>query len=91
MFPEQRPRRTRRTPGLRALVRETHVAPAQLVLPLFVVPGAGERQPIDALPGVDRLSPDLAAERAAEAAAAGVGGVLLFGLPERKDAEGSSA
>ena len=91
MFPEQRPRRTRRTPGLRALVRETHLAPAQLILPLFVVPGSGQRQPIDALPGVDRLSPDLAAERAAEAAAAGVGGVLLFGLPERKDAEGSSA
>ena len=91
MFPEARPRRTRRTPALRALVRETRLDPAQLVLPLFVVPGAGQRQPIDALPGVDRLSADLAAELAAEAAAAGVGGVLLFGLPERKDAEGSSA
>lgn len=91
MFPDERPRRTRRTPALRALVRETHLPPAQLVLPMFVVTGADRREPIDALPGVERLSPDLAAARAAEAAQAGVGGVLLFGLPDRKDAEGSSA
>ena len=91
MFPESRPRRTRRTAGLRALVRETALAPSQLILPMFVVTGAGRREPIDALPGVARLSADLAAERAAEAAAAGVAGVLLFGLPDTKDAEGSSA
>ncbi len=91
MFPDSRPRRTRRTPALRALVRETHLQPSQLILPLFVLPGEGRREAIGALPGVDRLSADLAAERAAEAAAAGVGGVILFGLPEDKDPEGSSA
>ena len=91
MFPESRPRRIRRTPALRALVRETHLDPAQLILPLFVLPGTGRREPVASLPGVDRLSADLAAEVAAEAAAHGVGGVLLFGLPDAKDAEGSSS
>ena len=91
MFPDSRPRRIRRTPALRALVRETALAPSQLVLPMFVLPGSGRREAIDALPGVDRVSADLAAETAARAAAAGVSGVLLFGLPDRKDAEGSSA
>ena len=76
---------------LRALVRETHLVPSQLILPIFVLPGAGRREPIGALPGVDRLSPDLAAELAAQAAAVGVAGVLLFGLPEEKDAVGTSA
>jgi porphobilinogen synthase len=91
VFPESRPRRIRRTPALRALVRETHLDPAQLILPLFVLPGTGRREPVASLPGVDRLSADLAAEAAAEAAAHGVGGVLLFGLPDAKDAEGSSS
>ncbi|MFM7552305.1 MAG: porphobilinogen synthase [Actinomycetota bacterium] len=91
MFPESRPRRLRRTPALRALVRETHLDPAQLILPLFVLPGAGRREPVASLPGVDRLSADLAAEAAAEAAAHGVGGVLLFGLPTEKDAEATSS
>ncbi len=72
-------------------MRETHLTPAQLVLPMFILPGEGRREPIGALPGVDRLSADLAAERAAEAASLGVGGVLLFGLPEDKDPEGSPA
>ena len=76
---------------LRALVRETHLVPSQLILPIFVLPGAGRREPIGALPGVDRLSPDLAAELAAQAAAVGVAGVLLFGLPDEKDAVGTSA
>ena len=91
MFPDSRPRRIRRTPALRALVRETSVLPSQLLLPIFILPGAGRREPIAALPGVDRLSPDLAAELAVEAAAVGVAGVLLFGLPEEKDAVGTSA
>ncbi|MGI9186255.1 MAG: porphobilinogen synthase, partial [Gaiellales bacterium] len=91
MFPDSRPRRIRRTPMLRALVRETSLVPSQLILPIFVLPGAGRREPIGALPGVDRLSPDLAAELAAQAAAVGVAGVLLFGLPEEKDAVGTSA
>ena len=76
---------------LRALVRETHLVPSQLILPIFVLPGAGRREPIGALPGVDRLSPDLAADLAAQAAAVGVAGVLLFGLPDEKDAVGTSA
>jgi large subunit ribosomal protein L6 len=91
MFPDSRPRRIRRTPALRALVRETTVLPSQLLLPIFILPGTGRREPIAALPGVDRLSPDLAAELAVEAAAVGVAGVLLFGLPEEKDAVGTSA
>ena len=76
---------------LRALVRETQLVPSQLILPIFVLPGTGRREPIGALPGVDRLSPDLAAQLAAQAAAVGVAGVLLFGLPEEMDAVGTSA
>lgn len=91
VYPASRPRRLRRTPALRALVRETSLDPAQLLLPLFVLPGEGRREGIGTLPGVERLSADLAAAVAAEAQALGVGGVLLFGLPEHKDAQGSSA
>lgn len=91
MFPTTRPRRLRRTPALRALVRETNLVPEQLVLPLFVIEGSDRREPIGALPGVDRVTADLAAEIAAEARTAGVGGVLLFGLPAAKDAVGTSA
>ncbi len=90
-FPVTRPRRLRRREGLRRLVRETHLEPAQLVLPLFVVPGTGVRRPLAALPGVAHLSPDEAAAEAQRAAEAGVGGVLLFGLPASKDVEGSGA
>jgi porphobilinogen synthase len=72
-------------------VRETLLVPSQLILPIFVLPGAGRREPVGALPGVDRVSPDLAAELAAQAAAVGVAGVLLFGLPDEKDAVGTSA
>jgi porphobilinogen synthase len=86
-----RPRRLRRTPALRALVRETRLHPAMLVAPLFVRPGAGVREPIASMPGVARLSPDVAAEEAARLAELGVGGVILFGLPEAKDALGTGA
>lgn len=86
-----RPRRLRRTPALRALVRETRLHPAMLVAPLFVRPGAAVREPIASMPGVDRLSPDVVAEEAARLAALGVGGVILFGLPETKDPDGSEA
>jgi porphobilinogen synthase len=72
-------------------VRETTLDPAQLLLPLFVLPGEGRREAISTLPGVERLSADLAADLAVEARSLGVGGVLLFGLPAAKDAEGSSA
>jgi porphobilinogen synthase len=86
-----RPRRLRRTPALRALVRETRLHPAMLVAPLFVRPGVDMREPIASMPGQARLSPDLAAEEAARLAELGVGGVILFGLPESKDADGSGA
>jgi len=91
MAPNARPRRLRRTQGLRDLVRETRLEPANLILPMFVVPGAGRREPVATFPGVAHLSPDVATAEAERAAAAGVGGVLLFGLPETKDAQGSSA
>jgi porphobilinogen synthase len=86
-----RPRRLRRTPALRALVRETRLHPSMLVAPLFVQPGLGRRDGIGSMPGHARLSPDLAAEEAARLSELGVGGVILFGLPESKDAFGSEA
>jgi len=86
-----RTRRLRATPALRALVRETRLTPAQLVAPLFVVPGAGRREPIGALPGQARLSPDAIVELAAELAGLGVGGVLLFGVPDAKEPVGIGA
>lgn len=90
-FPATRMRRLRATPALRGLVRETTLSPAQLIQPLFVVAGQKQRQPVAAMPGVERLSVDLAVEEARELAALGVAGVLLFGIPETKDELGSSA
>jgi porphobilinogen synthase len=87
----ERPRRLRRTAALRALVRETRLASRQLIAPLFVVSGEGRREPIGSLPGHDRLSADLAVERARRYADAGVGGILLFGIPDEKDETGSGA
>jgi porphobilinogen synthase len=84
-------RRLRRTPALRALVRETRLDPRMFVAPLFVQPGSGRREPIASMPGQVRLSPDLAAEEAARLAGLGIGGVILFGLPEAKDPLGSGA
>ncbi len=76
---------------MRDLVRETRLQPESLILPMFVVPGEGRREPVATFPGVAHLSADLATAEAERAAAAGVGGVMLFGLPASKDAEGSSA
>jgi len=84
-------RRLRRTPALRALVRETRLHPSMLVAPLFVQPGVNRRDPIGSMPGQSRLSADLAADEAVRLAALGVGGVILFGLPETKDPLGSEA
>jgi len=84
-------RRLRRTPALRALVRETRLHPSMLVAPLFVRPGSGVREPVSAMPGVERVSTDVAADEAVRLAELGVGGVILFGLPETKDARGSAA
>ena len=76
---------------MRALVRETRLHPKMLIAPLFVRPGIGVQEPIDSMPGVARLSPDVAADQAARLAVLGVGGVILFGLPEHKDALGTDA
>jgi porphobilinogen synthase len=89
--PEIRPRRLRRTPSLRRLVAETSVRPAQLVLPMFVREDATEPIPITSMPGVVQHTRDSLRKAAAEAAAAGLGGVMLFGIPTAKDAEGSGA
>jgi porphobilinogen synthase len=86
-----RPRRLRRTTALRALVQETRLHSAMLVAPLFVRPGSGVREPIASMPGVARLSPDVAAHEASRVAGLGVGGVILFGLPEEKDPLGMEA
>jgi porphobilinogen synthase len=90
-FPEVRPRRLRRTPALRRLVAETDVAAHQLVLPLFVREGATEPTPIGSMPGVVQHTRDTLKKAASEAVAAGLGGVMLFGIPEEKDALGSGA
>lgn len=90
-FPAARPRRLRAGEAIRRMVRETRLSPDMFVLPLFVVDGQGVRQPIDALPGHARLSPDLAATAARSAWTAGVPAVLLFGVTDRKDESASGA
>ena len=90
-FPSYRPRRMRRTESLRRLVRETQLAPAQLILPLFVRSGRGIRQAVGSMPGVCQTSVDEMLRDAREAERLGIGGVLLFGIPDVKDATGSSA
>ncbi len=84
-------RRLRRTEPLRALVRETAVTPGDLIYPLFLCPGEGIRRPVSSMPGVFNLSIDEAVREAEEAARLGLGGLLLFGLPESKDEQGSGA
>jgi len=90
-FPVHRPRRLRRTATLRASVAETRLSPDQLVAPLFVCGGEGRREAISSMPGHARLSVDYAVKEAAALAAIGVRSVLLFGLPDFKDVEGSGA
>jgi porphobilinogen synthase len=90
-FPACRPRRLRQSEALRRLVRETRLDAAQLVLPLFVRRGRKLRRPIQAMPGVCQLSPDELLRDAARAFAAGVPAVLLFGIPDHKDARASGA
>jgi porphobilinogen synthase len=88
-FPDVRPRRLRRTPALRRLVEETRVAPAQLILPMFVKEGLTAPRPITSMPGVVQHSRDSLRKAVAEAVQAGVGGVMLFGVPETRDETGS--
>jgi porphobilinogen synthase len=89
--PVTRPRRLRTTQGLRSLVAETQLAQGQLVLPMFVREGASEPRPISSMPGVVQHTRDTLRKAATEAVAAGVGGIMLFGVPEHHDATGSGA
>ena len=90
-FPLIRMRRLRRTEALRSLVRETRLEPGQLIYPLFLCPGEGIRREISSMPGVFNLSIDEAVKEAEEAAQLGLGGLLLFGLPETKDEDATGA
>ena len=90
-YPEYRPRRLRRTEALRRMVRETRLSADDFVYPLFVVPGSGVQKPIGSMPGQFNLSVDKATELAGQAYDLGVPAVLLFGIPEHKDAVGSEA
>jgi porphobilinogen synthase len=90
-FPETRLRRLRATRALRGLVRETRLEAADFVYPMFVAHGIDRREPIDAMPGIDRLSIAHAVEEAGSAASLGIPAVLLFGIPATKDEEGSGA
>ena len=90
-FPEIRMRRLRRNESLRALVRETTLNPGDLIYPLFICPGEGVRNPVSSMPGVFNLSVDEAVREAEEAAGLGIGGLLLFGLPDTKDEQATGA
>src|ERR1700712_3483243 len=90
-FPHYRPRRLRQSPVLRRMVTETRLSVDQLVLPLFARAGRKLRRPIDAMPGVFQLSPDEIIREATQAHTLGVPAVLLFGIPDAKDAKASGA
>ena len=90
-FPADRPRRLRRTGTLRALVRETELRPHHFMLPLFAVSGKGIRRPIASMPGCAQLSVDLIVEEARSAWKSGIRSLILFGIPDQKDAEGTAA
>jgi porphobilinogen synthase len=90
-FPSTRLRRLRRTETLRGLVRETELSPAHLIQPAFVVAGEGIREEVESMPGIERFSISGLVEEAGEIATAGVGAILLFGVPAAKDESGSGA
>ncbi|MBV9716952.1 MAG: porphobilinogen synthase [Solirubrobacterales bacterium] len=90
-FPQTRLRRLRATGALRGLVRETRLDAGDFIYPMFIAHGSDRREPIDAMPGIDRLSIAHAVDEAGEAGALGIPAVLLFGLPAAKDEEGSGA
>src|SRR5437867_11050953 len=90
-FPAYRPRRLRRSEALRRLVRETRVAAAKLVQPLYVGPGRGDEKPVASMPGIAQRSVDRTAEECRRLRDLGVPAVIPFGVPERKDARGSGA
>ncbi len=88
-FPTQRPRRLRRSEGLRVLVRETRLGISGMIYPMFVCPGTNVRKEVSSMPGVYQQSADQIVEECREVEALGVPGVILFGLPESKDARGT--
>jgi porphobilinogen synthase len=90
-FPATRMRRLRRTEALRGLVRETNLSPADLIQPLFVVAGEGVREEVPSMPGIERFSISELVAEGTEIASAGIGAVLLFGIPAAKDESGSGA
>src|SRR5436190_15377935 len=90
-YPLHRMRRLRRTEAMRSLVRETRLSPDSLIYPLFVCPGEGVRKEVGSMPGVFNLSVDEAVKEAQEAKSLGLGGIILFGLPEQKDEVASGA
>ena len=91
VFPEYRPRRMRLNENLRSMIRETRLAPEQMIFPLFIMPGKGKREEIPSMPGIFRISVDQLEKEAKECMAAGIQSVILFGLPEEKDSMGSGA
>nr|WP_221471224.1 porphobilinogen synthase [Amycolatopsis umgeniensis] len=91
VFPEHRPRRLRTTPAMRRLVGETTLRPRQLILPMFVAEGIDAPRPIASMPGVVQHTRDTLRKAAVDAVNAGVGGLMLFGIPKTRDAEGSGA
>ena len=90
-FPNIRLRRLREHPGIRGLVQETRLSIGDFIYPMFVVNGTGVRTPIEPMPGIDQMSVDVAVEEAQKAYEAGVKSVLLFGIPDEKDAAGSKS
>ena len=90
-YPDYRLRRMRRTENFRRMIRETRLAPDDFIYPLFIVPGSGVAKPIGSLPGQFNYSIDKAVDAAAAAADLGIPGVILFGVPEKKDSVGSEA
>ena len=90
-FPTHRPRRLRSSESIRRVVRETRLEPANFILPLFICPGEGVRRPIGSMPPQCQLSVDTAVEECREVRDLGIGGVILFGVPESKDEEASGA
>jgi len=90
-FPEYRPRRLRKTPVLRDMIRETELTAADFIYPMFVVPGSGVRKEIGAMPGIHQLSKDELVKEALKVNDLGVPAVILFGIPEEKDDVGTEA
>jgi porphobilinogen synthase len=90
-FPATRLRRLRSTAAMRSLVRETHLHPGALIYPLFICEGEGVRREVSSMPGVFNLSMDEVVKEVEACAALGIGGVLLFGIPDHKDEQGTGA